>query len=235
MLDTIISLIPGLIMTAVVYLLVPAIFCIIGYNTHRSYSLKTIRKIVFINGGILWVIFYAMQYIIIGEAKPSVSAAVIWSFVAYWMMKKILLEKDITPENNDKAENDQKIELEIVDKNEKTRSFKAPLIVVSILLVLSFALNLYQIGINNQSKQNNQKLQQTLAQKSEENLELQQELRQDSEKIDFLDEYIVMIEDDNTDLYHKYECYRFKGIDFWAYNIDQAENLGYEPCPNCCK
>lgn len=235
MLDTIISLIPGLIMTAVIYLLVPAILCIIGYNTHRSYSLKTIRKIIIINGGILWLIFYAIQYNVYGETNPSVSAAVIWSGVAYWMMKKILLEKDITPENNDEAENDQKIEFEIVDKNEKKRSFKTPLIVVSILLVLSFALNLYQIGINNQSKQNNQKLQQTLAQKSEENLELQQELRQNREKIDFLDEYIVMIEDDNTNWYHKYECYRFRGKRYWAYNIEAAEAQGYEPCPECCK
>lgn len=224
-------------MTAVVYLLVPAIFCIVGYNTHRSYSLKTIRKIVFINGGILWVIFYAMQYIIIGETKPSVSAAVIWSFVAYWMMKKILLKKDITPDNNDEAEddeaeNDQKIEFEIVDKNKKKRSFKIPLIIVSILLILSFAFNLYQLGLNNQS---NQKLQQSLTQKSEENLELQQELRQDREKIDFLDEYIVMIEDDNTNWYHKYECYRFRGKRYWAYNIEAAEAQGYEPCPECCK
>lgn len=206
-------------MTAVVYLLVPAIFCIVGYNTHRSYSLKTIRKIVFINGGILWVIFYAMQYIIIRETKPSVSAAVIWSFVAYWMMKKILLKKDVTPENNDEveddeAENDQKIEFEIVDKNKKKRSFKIPLVIVTILLVLSIALNLYQLGLNNQSNK---------------------ELEQNRNKLDFFDEYIVLVEDDNTNWYHKYECYRFKQRDFWAYNIDQAENLGYEPCPNCCK
>lgn len=227
MLDTIISLIPGLIITAIAYLLVPAIFCIVGYNTHRSYSLKTIRKITIINGGILWIIFYAIQYNISGETNPSVSAVVIWSFVAYWMMKKFLLEKDIELKS-DESENDEKIEFEIVNTNEKKRNFKIPLIVVSILLVLSFTLNLYQLGINNQ---NDQKLEKT----SEEKRKLEQEVKQDREKLDFLDEYIVMVEDDNTDLYHKYECYKFKGKDFWAYNIDQAEALGYEPCPYCCK
>lgn len=213
MLDTIISLIPGLIMTAIAYLLVPAILCIIGYNTHRSYSLKTIRQITIINGGILWLIFYTIQYNISGETNPSVSAAVIWSGVAYWMMKKILLEKDIELKS-DETENDEKIEFEIVNKNEKKRSFKIPLIIVSILLILSFALNLYQLGLNNQSNK---------------------ERIENSEKLEFIDEYIVFIEDDNTEWYHKYECYRFSGEDFWAYNIDQAKNLGYEPCPVCCK
>ena len=234
MLDTIISLMLDLFITVIAYLFIPTIFCIVEHNKHHSYNLKTIKKITIINGACIWFVLQIIRFYS-GETEVSISGVLLWSFVAYWMMKKFLLEKDITPENNDEAENDQKIEFEIVDKNKKKRSFKTPLIVVSILLVLSFALNLYQIGINNQSKQNNQKLQQTLAQKSEENLELQQELIQDHAKANFLDEYIVMVEDDNTDLYHKYECYRFKGRDFWAYNIDQAENLGYEPCPNCCK
>ena len=113
-------------------------------------------------------------------------------------MKKFLLEKDIELKS-DESENDEKIEFEIVNTNEKKRSFKIPLIVVSILLVLSFTLNLYQLGINNQ---NDQKLEKT----SEEKRKLEQEVKQDREKLDFLDEYIVMVEDDNTDLYHKYEC-----------------------------
>lgn len=213
MLDTIISLIPGLIMTAIAYLLVPAILCIIGYNTHRSYSLKTIRQITIINGGILWLIFYTIQYNISGETNPSVSAAVIWSGVAYWMMKKILLEKDIELKS-DETENDEKIEFEIVNKNEKKRSFKIPLIIVSILLGLSLSLNLYQLGLNNQ--------------RDEERIE-------NRDKLDFFDEYIALVEDDSTNWYHKYDCFKFKGEDFLAFNIDQAEDLGYEPCPVCCK
>ena len=208
--ELILSLIFSTIKTAIAYLIVPTILCIVGYNTKRSYSLKTIQKIMIINGVCLWIIFYAIQYNISGETNPSVSAAIIWSCVAYWMMKKFLLEKSV------KSENDNKIEFEIVDKNKKNTSFKIPFIVVTILLVLSLGLNLYQIAIKSDIQNN-------------------KELEQSREKLKFFDEYIVMVEDDTTNLYHKYECYRFKGEDFWAYNIDQAENLGYEPCPNCCK
>lgn len=215
--ELIISLIFDFILTVIAYLLVPAIFCIAGYNANRSYSLKTIKKIVFINGGCVWVILQIARFYL-GETRASMSGVLLWSFVAYWMMKKILFKKDITPENNDEAEddeaeNDRKIEIEIVDKNKKKRSFKIPLIIVTILLVLSIAFNLYQLGLNNQSNK---------------------ELEQNRNKLDFFDD-LVFVENDNTDWYHKYDCYRFKQRDFWAFNIDQSDDLGYEPCPNCCK
>ena len=53
------------------------------------------------------------------------------------------------------------------------------------------------------------------------------------EKVEFIDEYVVFIEDDGTDLYHKYECYRFTGNYFWAYNVEAAIGSGYEPCDHC--
>ncbi len=33
--------------------------------------------------------------------------------------------------------------------------------------------------------------------------------------------------------YHTYGCEDFDDSEFWAYNIDQAEQLGYRPCPKC--
>lgn len=212
MLDTIISLLLDLFITVIAYLFVPTFFCIAGYNTNRSYSLKTIKKIVFINGGCVWFILQIIRFYS-GETEVSISGVLLWSFVAYWMMKKILLEKDIELKS-DETENDEKVEFEIVDKNKKTRSFKIPLIIVSILLGLSLSLNLYQLGLNNQ--------------RNEERIE-------NSDKLDFFDEYIALVEDDSTNWYHKYDCHRFKGEDFWAFNIDQAKDLGYEPCPFCCK
>lgn len=212
MLDTIISLMLDLFITVIAYLFIPTIFCIVEHNKRHSYNLKTIKKITIINGACIWFVLQIIRFYS-GETEVSISGVLLWSFVAYWMMKKILLEKDIELKS-DETENDEKIEFEIVNKKEKNRSFKIPLIVVSILLVLSVALNLYQLGLNNQ--------------RDEERIE-------NRDKLNFLDEYVVFIEDDSTNWYHKYECYRFKGRDFWAYNIDQAENLGYEPCPNCCK
>ena len=55
-----------------------------------------------------------------------------------------------------------------------------------------------------------------------------------SEKIQFFDTYVVFVEDDGTNLYHKYDCKRFKGNSFWAYNLAAADDNGYRPCPLCC-
>ena len=56
---------------------------------------------------------------------------------------------------------------------------------------------------------------------------------QNHDKVEFIDEHIVFVEDDGTDFYHKYECYKFVGNYFWAYNIELAEYNGYKPCPLC--
>lgn len=217
MLDTLISLMLELFITVIAYLFIPTIFCIVEHNKRHSYNLKTIKKITIINGACIWFVLQIIRFYS-GETEVSISGVLLWSFVAYWMMKKFLLEKDIELKS-DEAENNEKIEFEIVDKNEKKRSFKTPLIVVSILLVLSFALNLYQLGIQSN-------MEDSITQSNNERIK-------NSEKLDFFDNYVALVVDDGTGWYHKYECRRFKGKDFWAYNIDQAENLGYEPCPYC--
>lgn len=53
-------------------------------------------------------------------------------------------------------------------------------------------------------------------------------------EIDFIDEFVVFIEDDGTDLYHKYQCSKFVGEYFWAFNVDAALERGALPCPLCC-
>lgn len=53
------------------------------------------------------------------------------------------------------------------------------------------------------------------------------------EKADFLDTYVVLVEDDGTNLYHQYGCSRFKMDEFWAFNVDYAQYMGYTACPYC--
>ena len=53
------------------------------------------------------------------------------------------------------------------------------------------------------------------------------------EQIDFFDRFVVFVEDDGTNKYHKYECSKFKGDSFWAFNIDAAKDEGYTACPYC--
>ncbi|TJX14958.1 hypothetical protein E9840_04450 [Tissierella creatinini] len=61
---------------------------------------------------------------------------------------------------------------------------------------------------------------------SSKNYQLQQ-------RSDFMDEYIALVSDDDTYQYHTLGCYRFDSTYFWAYNINQAWNLGFSECSYC--
>ena len=87
---------------------------------------------------------------------------------------------------------------------------------------------------NSALKSKNSKLKSECSDLQSEIDELQAELNQVPDKLKFYDEYIVFVEDDGTDLYHKYECDKFKGDDFWAFNVDQAISRDYKPCSICC-
>ena len=51
--------------------------------------------------------------------------------------------------------------------------------------------------------------------------------------VEFMDDYIAIVFDDD-DYYHRYgtPCYE-KGGDFFAYNVENARHMGYHPCPAC--
>lgn len=215
------SFIIGAVITAVAYLIVPAIFCLIGRDTNRFFSLKTIKKIVIINGLCVWLIFQIIR-LNSGETV-NVIPLFIWSGVAYWFMRKIMLKKTA----NDGENNSYKEPVDLFgDANKKERRYKTAITVVSLLLVVSLGLNIYQAMVTPEAEQE-------LEQSSEKVVFV--EVDPNREKVEFFDEYIVFVEDDGTNLYHKYECNRFTGDNFWAYNVDQAVSIGYEPCPICCK
>ncbi len=50
--------------------------------------------------------------------------------------------------------------------------------------------------------------------------------------VSFYEEYVVFISD-GSNRYHTYGCESFDDSTFWAYNIDQAIDLGYRPCSKC--
>ena len=96
-------------------------------------------------------------------------------------------------------------------------------VVVAFLLIVSVAMNIYFIYKEPKIKY--------------EIPDIYKESREywinNHNKVDFIDEFVVFIEDDGTDFYHKYECDKFVGDYFWAYNIEAAEYNGYRPCPLC--
>ena len=68
---------------------------------------------------------------------------------------------------------------------------------------------------------------------TEQNELLTQKNAQLQNKADFMDSYVVFVEDDGTGLYHKYDCPRFVQRSFWAYSRKLAEKNHYTPCPDC--
>lgn len=52
-------------------------------------------------------------------------------------------------------------------------------------------------------------------------------------KTDFMDSYVVFVENDKTSLYHRYDCVSFAQKSFWAYSRKLAESNGYSACPLC--
>lgn len=66
------------------------------------------------------------------------------------------------------------------------------------------------------------------------NIDSYKSLYQDyRDKVRFMDDYIVIVSDDGTNLYHKYDCPDLDLTYFWAYNIEAACDKGYYPCPRC--
>lgn len=53
------------------------------------------------------------------------------------------------------------------------------------------------------------------------------------EEIDFYEKYVALVPDNGTKYYHIYGCEDFGDSVFWAFNINQAEDKGYQPCAKC--
>jgi hypothetical protein len=209
------DLIIGLIFTASAYLIVPFICLLIAHTTRRWYRLATIQKITMFNGIGVWLLFRIKDIISGGDIQTG-AAVFLWSGVAYIILKKYALREDTEESEPEKTEAANSFLSDA--KKEKQRN--APIVIISILLALSIAFNIYQYCATPELDNNiiNQKLDFF-----------------DEQKLEFFDEYVVFVEDDGTNLYHKYECDKFKGDYFWAYNTDQAIDIGYVPCPRCCQ
>ncbi len=102
------------------------------------------------------------------------------------------------------------------------------MIIIAILLVVSIVISLI-LHIQNT------KLNDRIEELEIENQQYYDYWVESFEQIAFFDEFVVFVEDDGTNWYHKYECRRFTGNDFWAFNIDAAIIDGYKPCPFCCE
>lgn len=88
--EILLTILFDLIITVFFYLLVPVIYCL----RKKSLTKKQIRKIVIINGVVVWLIFRILTLALTGEAGTG-AAVFLWSAVADWLLKKYcLVEED---------------------------------------------------------------------------------------------------------------------------------------------
>lgn len=97
----------------------------------------------------------------------------------------------------------------------------------------------------NQGAYDRSNLEKDLAKLEEEHLLLQQEHAKMVEAVEaaakykdkaaFLDTYVVFVVNDNSKVYHTYDCADFAGANFWTYSPKLAQAQGFSPCPKCIK
>lgn len=63
--------------------------------------------------------------------------------------------------------------------------------------------------------------------------ELEGQLELLIDKAEFLDDYIVFLQDEDPTIFHSYDCEKFTRNGYRAYNRQLALSLGYTPCPHC--
>lgn len=52
-------------------------------------------------------------------------------------------------------------------------------------------------------------------------------------KAQFMDNYVVFVENNGSRVYHTYDCDKFSKSNFWAYSRKLAESNGFGPCSVC--
>ena len=126
-------------------------------------------------------------------------------------------------------------------------SWKAALIVLAVLFIISVAANIVLFFSNTELQSDIVNLERENSALEAENQQLEDDVAslkkskdtfysfydRNHDKLELLDSWVVFVENDGTQLYHKYECNKFVGDDCWAHNIEYAEYLGYKPCPLC--
>lgn len=106
-------------------------------------------------------------------------------------------------------------------------------IVVGVVLMASCAFNIWQYVEIADANDTVAKLQKKNVALQGDVDDLKSDLSSQKSKIEFFDEHVVFVEDDGTKLFHKYECERFVGNYYWAYNVELARYNGYKPCSRC--
>lgn len=107
------------------------------------------------------------------------------------------------------------------------------IVVLSILLIVSIFINITQLKEITEIDSQRRSFEERIDNLQSEISDLEYKLYVNQNIVDFIDEYVVFVEDDGTNLYHKFNCHKFIGNNFWVYNIEAAIGWELSPCPYC--
>lgn len=85
------SFVVNVAITAFCYLCVPLCLCLYCWGYEKKLSLKAIKRIVYINFAVIWLIFRVIA--IEQGIEGSGAAGILWSVLAQWLLKKKCLEQ----------------------------------------------------------------------------------------------------------------------------------------------
>ena len=109
----------------------------------------------------------------------------------------------------------------------------AVIMLVALVLVASIILNVVQFIDRNEIIEQKDYWERRADALQERLMDATSELWSSQQLSNFVNNYVVFIENDGTNLYHKFACSKFKGSSFWVYNINQAQQKGYSECSQC--
>jgi len=116
-----------------------------------------------------------------------------------------------------------------------TSKTKILIIILTVLFIVSIVVNVYQGVLLKNNKTNSEfernELKEEINRLEDDNYYLREELEYNEDKIDFMDEHIVIVVEGHGDIAYKYDClddYVDGDYTFWAYNEENAIQKGYK-------
>lgn len=237
------TLLFNLILTCVIYEFLPII---LRYVVKLKCDEKQAKKISIINSVVIYFLFLVFYVCIDSNQVPNITASIFWGIVSYKILK--LKPNETLDDSNQQNE--------LKEKNTNNLPYfskKFVIIFVLILIIIAVLTNFYiysyfneQYALLQRENENYSKKINELQEQYDdiekqyddvknEKWKLYLENQKNQAKINFVDNYVVIVPA-NTRIYHRYDCeYLDKTGSGLIFNIENAKGQGFIACKHCIK
>ena len=158
------------------------------------------------------------------------------------IVKENIVKENIVKENKANQGLDEESEIkdytlreyksEVLNSNCEPRNKKFVSIILTLFLILSVGVNIYQGVTYNSLVQDNKQLQNSIEEQKEIVNDKNDQINSLKSEIRFYENNAVFVTGQG-EKYHKYDCQYMQGKEYWILNISAAQGKGYEPCSKC--